>query len=204
MPASIRNTCRRPSRARATSRICDFGAGFFREPQADVPIPSRGGNAWVLLKESPWPNTMNIPEYAARIIRDGLDVPVGIIHVAVPGTNQAAWMSRPSLEKFPGKDGPDFYKELFTEHEAKLLSAAEKFKTWQDVETAEAAWQAKNKTEMPVKAFLAYANFPSVLYNTRIHPLAPMAIHGVMWHQGEAGPGGPYDAPPGGDGKPVA
>jgi sialate O-acetylesterase len=31
-----------------------------------------------------------------------------------------------------------------------------------------------------------------VLYNTRIHPLAPFAIRGVIWHQGEAGPGGPY------------
>src|SRR5690606_32093856 len=36
------------------------------------------------------------------------------------------------------------------------------------------------------------SDYPTVLYNTRIHPLVPMAFRGMLWHQGEAGPYGPY------------
>ena len=39
----------------------------------------------------------------------------------------------------------------------------------------------------------AMAWYPAVIYNAMVHPLVPMAMRGVLWHQGESNVGGPAD-----------
>jgi sialate O-acetylesterase len=116
-------------------------------------------------------------------MRDALDVPFGIILIAVPGTNQAAWMSKETLEKFPGANGKNYYQEFLAGSEAKVAKGNGP-KTIAEYQGADERTQSRY--------LLPFADFPAALYNTRLYPLAPLAIRGVMWHQGEAGPGGPY------------
>lgn len=174
-------------------RVVEYGFGASQEPLADLD-DSLKDQRW----ESPTDKTMetsNIARYAARVIRDELDVPVGIVQVAVPGTNQAAWMAREELEKFPGEDGKANFYESFKEGPAGALAKNTKgdITTWDKFLEAEAKWRAEGKGVWPGRELgTKLLNFPAVLYNTRIHPLAPMAVRGAIWHQGEAGPGGPY------------
>jgi hypothetical protein len=75
-------------------------------------------------------------------MRDGLEVPVGIVLIAVPGTNQAAWMSKETLEKFPGADGKNFYQEFLAETEAKAAKGSGP-KTLAEYQKADAKRQSK-------------------------------------------------------------
>lgn len=173
-------------------RIRDFGHGASLEPLEDTDPAYRGKNKWTVLAENPPANSMNIGEYFCRIVRDELQIPVGMVIVAVPGTNQAAWMAKETLEQFPGAaPHANYYAEFFAGKEAELAKASGPLKSWDDFFKAETAWRLDPKGPSPSRG-LTFANYPTVLYNTRIHPLAPFAFRGVLWHQGEAGPGGPY------------
>jgi len=178
-------------------RICDFGFGASLEPMEDIDVAGRGAAPWKVLNENPLPTTMGPSYYFARVVRDGVDVPVGIIVVAVPGTNQAAWIEKKTLESFPAleKKG-NFYEEWLASREAELAKSNGPLKSWEDLKKADAAWRVTKKGRWPgneySSAIMGFCQFPSALYNTRIHPLAPFALRGAIWHQGEAGPGGPY------------
>ncbi|PTY02553.1 hypothetical protein DB346_08375 [Verrucomicrobia bacterium LW23] len=176
-------------------RIRDFGTGVSLEALPDVDEAGRGKNKWITMNENPPAKEMPLPYYFARVLRDALNVPVGLIMVAVPGTNQAAWMSKETLESFPALDkGDNFYAEFLATKEADLTKgkgADAPYKSWAEFKAAEDAWRANTKAPWPGKG-QTWINFPTVLYNTRVHPLAPYAFKGVIWHQGEAGPRGPY------------
>jgi len=175
--------------SRAPIRQCDFGWGLSPEPLPDVdPAGREAKPAWKPLVEDPPPVGGALPMYTARVLRDALDVPVGMVVVAVPGTNQAAWMARPTLESFAGSGGKDYYLTRFAECEA---AAAKSNESWAGFLKAETAWRETRKGQWPGRG-QTFIQYPSVLYNTRVHPLAPFALRGVIWHQGEAGPGGPY------------
>jgi sialate O-acetylesterase len=167
-----------------------FGSGASLEPLADA--EDRSGKGWEVFQEDPPPTGMGPAYYFSRVVRDAVDVPFGLVLVAVPGTNQAAWMARETLAGFPAEDKklPDFYQERLAEC-TEALAKSGTMKTWDDVLAAEAAWRKAPKGHPPSNG-LPVVNFPTALYNTRIHPLAPFAFRGVIWHQGEAGPRGPY------------
>ena len=172
-------------------RITRFGAGASLDPQADLTPIAPDHAPWTVLPSDAVVNSLNIPTGFARFLRDKLDVPVGIIHVAVSGTNQGAWMDRKTLESFPGRgEHANYYQELFATHNEGLAKKGKNIKSWEDFERAMAAWRANPIGRSP--ADMTIMNFPTTLYNTRIHPLAPFALRGVIWHQGEGGPGGPY------------
>lgn len=177
----------------APMRVCDFGFGAEKEPTDSYPPEMRGKVSWDDINIS---GNSPIPYYFARVVRDGLDVPVGVIKVAVSGTNQGAWMSKETLEQFEGKGG-DYYQELWAEREAGLAKKPQQgIDSWEAFQKHEDAWLANPDGRWPGKglSYLTFCHFPSVLYNTRVYPLAPYAIRGFIWHQGEGGPGGPYGA----------
>lgn len=171
-------------------RHIDVGASL--EPLDDIDPGWRGREKWVKLKE-PATASWNMPRYFARVLRDTLDVPIGMVLTAYSGTNQTAWMSRETLESFPGKDGKANYYDFYLAERAKSLAESdEPAKTWEDFKILEDAWRQRGTGRWPGHSG-AYVNFPTVLYNSRIHPLAPLAFRGVVWHQGEGGPRGGYD-----------
>lgn len=185
-----------PDTANAPMRIRHFGFGASLEPVEDFPPTGRGRGAW---KELTIGDSTALPEYFTRVVRDGLDVPVGIIRVAFSGTNQAAWMARETLEQFPG-DGGDYYTEFLKSKDESLASRPKKtsdgktIATWDDLMSYQEAWLEEPRGRWPGGGLrsMDFVNWPSALYNTRIHPLAPFAVRGFLWHQGEGGPRGPY------------
>ncbi len=168
-----------------------FGYGASLEPQDDVQAMFRAEDArWEKTEDYPEGSSTNMAQYFARVLRDELKVPVGIIHVAVSGTNQTAWMPKEVLETFPGKaPHENYYQQYLAEKESKLQG---KIKSWDDFLAVEKEWAENGAEGLWPGRGMTYANFPTALYNTRIHPLAPYAIRGVIWHQGEGGPFGPY------------
>ena len=172
-------------------RFTAFGSGISLEPLADAEEIKRD-TSWQLLKDGNLPVLASLPLYFARELSDKLNVPVGIIIVAVAGTNQSAWMAKDTLESFPGNKNKsaNFYQEFFSYSEERFSKSKGKAKSWKEFKEVETAWRETKKGLWP--GTLDVLNFPTVLYNTRIHPLAPLSFRGVIWHQGEAGPGGPY------------
>ncbi len=172
-------------------RITRHGDGASLRPLNEVDPVFRRDAPWVILRGDAVIESLDLPTAFARLLRDRLDVPIGIVHVSVSGTNQGAWMSRETLEEFPGsgKFG-DYYQERLAGHAADLAEKGKTVKSWADFERAMEVWRKNPRGRSPANS--AIVNFPTALYNTRVHPLAPFALQGVIWHQGEAGPGGPY------------
>jgi len=128
--------------------------------------------------------------FFARELFQQLDVPIGLLHSSWGGTGIEVWMSPESVAAKP---------EL-TELNAKILSQSslspEGKKRYEDylselkkwTSTAEVAL-AKGQPigEPPAVPWPAWDNpQPTQLYKGMIHPLAPYAIRGAIWYQGES------------------
>jgi len=173
-------------------QIVEFGFGAELEPQSDVSIETP--KAWTALEELAPDAMLPLPAYFAHVVAEGVRVPVGVIRVAVSGTNQAAWMDRATLERFAGEDGKgNLYERMLARSNEAFGRQAGAIRSWEQFKAAEAEWRGARRGPWPGRALGGVVfNYPTALYNTRIHPLAPYAVRGVIWHQGEAGPGGPY------------
>lgn len=201
-PTGIYPFYQSPDTAAAPMRIRSFGFGTDRTPVEDFPAVYRDNenNEW---KDLQIGDSANIPQYFTRILRDALNVPIGMIRVAFSGTNQGAWMSKESMEAFKNKDGSNFYLQMQNLRDAKLAEKPKKTKDGQTISTYDEFWEyqkkwiadPKGKGRYPGGGLreMDFVNWPTILYNTRIYPLAPYAIRGVIWHQGEGGPAQDYD-----------
>ncbi len=172
-------------------RVRRFGVGVSLEPLSDLPELPESSAAWSTRTQLG--NSTNMPLYFARILRDQLRVPVGILHVAVSGTNQVAWMARETVESFPASNSrfENFYEEFLQERQEGLASRGD-FASFEAFKEQEAEWARNPSGNWPGRRRLELAQFPTVLYNTRIYPLQTYAMRGLIWHQGEAGPRGPF------------
>ncbi len=63
----------------------------------------------------------------------------------------------------------------------------------QDVQPLSELWKMKVGAEMPQcpSSDVSLQNLPTTLYNAVLYPLAPYAINGVVWYQGESNTGNP-------------
>lgn len=126
--------------------------------------------------------------YFARHLTATRKVPVGIINSSVGGTPARAWTPWESMANDPQlkhqtdrieaemkKYDPDVaerkYREALAAYEAALAK--------------QPAGKQPKKPTPPVPP-TCYQHSPSALYNGMIAPLAPMAIRGAIWYQGEA------------------
>jgi sialate O-acetylesterase len=162
-------------------RIREFGWGASRDPLDDTAPAGRGKLKWLVMPENPPRKNMYIGQYFSRVIRDGQQVPVGLIQVAVPGTRMLTYTSRKTLESFPATTGgyANYYEESVAGWEKGQAAAKSAIKSWGDVKT----WLDKHNGPAPGEGL----GYPAALYNTRIHPLAPFAIRGVISMQLGAG-----------------
>lgn len=143
------------------------------------------------------PKFSGVGYYFGKNLHKALNVPVGLINVSRGGTPISAWMSTQSLES-----DPDFanilknYQEALKTYPEKKRLYEEKYKQFQEkyanyTEFKKAVAKAKKAGEkVPVKPYPPYLApqglwQPSGCYNAYIHPLAPFALRGVIWYQGE-------------------
>lgn len=159
---------------------------IYRVPQnpSDTPLPTMAGG-WRALS----PEASAVAYYFGRQLRETLDVPVGIVTSAVGGTPIGAWISKPGASTIPVEQGA--FEAEWNESMAKYPASRKTY------EEALAAWEQKKKdTEAAGSAFSEARpkeplgpdspKRPYGLFNGMIHPLAPYAIRGILWYQGES------------------
>jgi sialate O-acetylesterase len=107
-------------------------------------------------------------------------VPIGLINNAVGGSPAESWTSAGVL------NADDEYKQFPAEYPKRMEKYEEAMgKYKEDAEKAKA--ENKPAPRAPGKPWM-----PSGLYNGMLAPLAPYAIKGVIWYQGEANAGRAY------------
>jgi sialate O-acetylesterase len=131
--------------------------------------------------------------YFGRELHKQLNVPVGLIHTSWGGTPAESWTSPTTLEEDPIFEPiVARYKEAVANYPKAKKEYDEKLEQWkQDAEKAKA-----EKTRVPPRPSepLGPDNpwAPAGLYNAMIAPLAPYAIRGAIWYQGESNAGRAY------------
>ncbi len=158
--------------------------GASAEPYQDLDPAVQGDSHWFTMKENPAADEMSQVQYLARVLRDRLGVPVGVIDLLCLGVVQQTWMPRETLEAFPSERGTgNCYQAMFEGCEAGYAKSGGSLKSWADFKKAEDEWRTTKKggwfniSERGVGLF----NYPSVGYNAKVCPLAPFAIRGVQF-----------------------
>jgi sialate O-acetylesterase len=155
---------------------------------ADIPQDSVVG-AWAECSPQTVPGFSAVGYFFGREIHKALKgVPVGLIHSSWGGTPAEAWTSLPTLEAEPDfKPLLDWWNEELAKSDAQMKDYEKKMSDWkQAAEAARARGeQPPNQPQSPTDQRKS-SNRPANLYNAMIAPLAPFAIRGAIWYQGES------------------
>lgn len=135
--------------------------------------------------------------FFARALSQKLGVPVGIVHSSWGGTPIESWLGEPALRKT--RAWPRFdtqWQEALSVFPQRLAEYPALDDAWRKADEEEHATGKKNPLPWPhppVGPGTAYA--PGGLFNGMIMPLAPYALRGVLWYQGESNVGQPGEYP---------
>ncbi len=155
-----------------------------QEPQYET------DNVWIEISPDTISEVSAVAYSFAETLHDTLNVPVGIIENAWGGSSAEAWVPRDVIAADPGlksihqewleiEDGYDF--------DAELASYETRRERWQ-----QAAKEARTKGETVPRAPRKPQNRmigqhrPANLWNARVLPIAPIAMRGTIWYQGES------------------
>ncbi len=165
---------------------------FFKVPGNPQDEPQRDVKAkWEPCTPQTAPGFSAVGYFFGRDLQKALGVPIGLIGSSVGGTPAQAWTSQPALEATPaGKPHLESYAAAMLgkdKAEAKFAKDTEAWKT--KVAAAKAAKQPAPRAPRPP----AYrgSGRAAGLYNGMIAPLAPFAMRGAIWYQGEGNSGAP-------------
>jgi sialate O-acetylesterase len=118
--------------------------------------------------------------YFGRDLHKARNVPIGLINNAVGGSPAESWTSAGVL------NGDAEYKQFSAEYKSRMEQYEKALaKHKEDAEKAKA--ENKPAPTAPRKPWM-----PSGLYNGMLAPLAPYAIKGAIWYQGESNAGRAY------------
>jgi sialate O-acetylesterase len=129
----------------------------------------------------------------AKVIREKLNVPVGVIECAWGGMPVQAFVSDEALKACPEAEGMLAHKtkavEAYNPETAKA-NYEKAMATWNE---AVAKWEAENpkKGNKPGQPRLQQhpalaSNMPSAIYNGMIAPIVGYSARGAIWYQGES------------------
>ena len=111
-------------------------------------------------------------------LHDALDVPVGLVTCAFGASTIEAWMRQECLEAHPQ------FKGLLQEFGKKRLTFRDNPKLFLDYGKAVANFKSGRAPRNPDP--IQDQHNPFVLHNGMIAPIAPYAIRGAIWYQGES------------------
>ncbi|MFM2081735.1 MAG: hypothetical protein RL380_426 [Verrucomicrobiota bacterium] len=157
------------------------------EPQADV------SGQWDVCSPTTVRDFSAAAYFFARDLQTNLDVPVGLIVSAFGASTAEAWVSRPALEQkselVPLLEKYAVAQNSFSTNGAAKTKYTEAKAKWEiAAAAAKAAGQDAPKGPKNPDPGQDQHN-PSVLFNGMIAPLAPCAIRGALWYQGESNTG---------------
>ena len=150
------------------------------------------GGEWVVCSPQSVKVFSAVGYFTVRELHKNLDVPIGLIGSYWGGTPVEAWT--PWAEQaddtfaLARKAALDEDAEAYSPEKAQA-DFARKMQQWQ--KKMERAKAQKKKKRAPRQPSLATdprlnQNYPGNLYNGMIHPLAPFALKGAIWYQGES------------------
>lgn len=169
-------------------RLCTIGHQVSDEPQAQCAA------SWKVCSPATAPGFSAVAYFFGSELHRKLDVPIGLVNVSWGGTFIEAWLPRavlagdpvfqPILDRFAQQLAD--YPKAQTDFDARKDDL---MKAWQDdVAKAKADGKpAPGQPQPPVGPGSRHT--PSGLYNGEIAPLAPFAVKGVVWYQGEQNAG---------------
>ena len=113
-----------------------------------------------------------VAAWFAHEVRISQDVPVGIIESHFGGSKLYCWMPRESLE-----NSPEFTRDVIEPYRVQK-------KKWDDAYATRQHDPNRDPNRPPTEPWKL-----SCLYNAMIAPIAPLAMRGVIWYQGESNQG---------------
>ncbi len=132
--------------------------------------------------------------FFGRDLHQALGIPVGLILSGCGGTPIESWLSVESLGSRPEFSVIyDRWKQTLADwpaNQAIYEAALERWTKSKEIAaqaggSALLAFQKTNPLPI-VPTTIRPASAPSGLYNSMIHPLAPFAMRGILWYQGES------------------
>ncbi len=165
---------------------------LFLVPKVPSATPAKDVQAgWTVCTPDTVRNFSAVAYFFGREVHEKLDVPVGLIASSWGGTRIEPWIPPEGFAEAPELAAERKQIEtLRAAYQTALKNKVPEFKAW--VEAAEKALAAGSEISdpptPPADPFKAYGA-PTSLYNGMIHPLAPFAMQGVLWYQGEANRG---------------
>jgi len=147
----------------------------------------RGKSGWLAAVQGNTGDFSGTGYFFGRELRTQLGVPVGLVYSNRGGTEIEPWI--PKREYLNTAEGKAFYEN----ETAKLAPAAmkqhqaayqKKLAVWKQ-QAAAAKAAGKRAPRKPSDTFNAN-RIPAALYNGFIHSLAPYAMQGTIWYQGES------------------
>jgi sialate O-acetylesterase len=162
-------------------RLCTVPRGVSDMPAADVSVQWQPGTPEFTRGFSA------VAYYFGKALRRRLHVPIGLIQCAWSGSPAQAWTSRAALES-----DPELSRLLtaYDEQKAAYRMALDAYDRY-DAQGGRppGAPIPPGTSRLPPNP--TDKNSPAVLYNAMIAPLAPYAIRGAIWYQGESDAGTP-------------
>ena len=133
--------------------------------------------------------------YFAKKLREETGVPVGVIVSAKGGTTVQSWMSLEYLAKV--KRGKEYIEE-WQARAKKYAPDRDRLRT--EFEERVEQWHKTHEGDHPEEPDDPFRNplYPATHYNAMLTPLAPFAIRGVLWYQGENNYYSDYERDPNG------
>ena len=160
-----------------------------------IPAPvSDAGGKWYVCDSTTVKDFSAVAYLFARELQKKIKIPIGIINSSYGGTAAQNWIIKDSLEANPLLKPilENYYKALaeFPNKLAKYKEDIDKTMAKYSADSAKAVDAHKEIPRKPAAPLTpAERGGPSGLYNTMILPLAPYAIKGAVWYQGEANGG---------------
>jgi sialate O-acetylesterase len=154
---------------------------------SDSPLAKASGT-WNIASPATTGDFSAVAYYFAVDIHQFLNVPIGIIHSSWGGTRIESWLTPDALRSDPAfaSVAEGWTKALASYPETKIKHEAAMAAWKADQAAAKAAGQAFTKRAPYPPWGPGHHATPGGLNNGMIAPLAPYALRGALWYQGEA------------------
>jgi sialate O-acetylesterase len=139
---------------------------------------------WKISTSQNVPDFPGVPYFFARDLQQKLKVPIGIIHLAVPGTD-IEWHMNPATVRaiLPHTDELASLKRLAYPQQKKAYDEARAAWETQKAHSGERRQAGARRTQSAANP--DEAAYPGMFYNAMVYPAAPFTAKGFLWWQGE-------------------
>ena len=165
---------------------------LFLVPLVPSGKPAKNVNAaWTVCTPDTVKQFSAVCYYFGRELHKSLNIPVGMIASSWGGTAIQPWIPPAGFDGVPELEGErKQIDSLRTGYQTALKNKLPELKAWLEAsdKAVESGQSIAEPPAMPGNPFNSNGAITG-LYNGMIHPLAPFAIRGALWYQGEANVG---------------